>query len=128
MYVLYVIFGILNILILNLEDPKTIADFIDMLLMNQRETYFLDMKQIKVRLSHRFRLFIFTRLFIRVTSFTLKQMYDQYCLITTASTTLSICTQMFTTMIEISCSHKIQNRMYKQERNELIRLKDVHVH
>ena len=125
MHVLYVIFKHSD---LDLKDLKTVIDFIDMLLMNQRETYFLNLKQIKVRLSHRFRFFIFIHLFARVILFALKQIYDQYRLITVASTVLSVCTQMFTTMTRLSCAHKIQNRMYEQEENELIRLKNVHVH
>ena len=110
MRVLYMIFEHSD---LDLEDLKTVVDFIDMLLMNQRETYLLDLKQIKVRLSHRFRLFIFTHLLARVNLFVLKQIYDQYRLITATFTVLSICTQMFTTMTELSCVYKIQNRMYK---------------
>ena len=37
---------------LDLKDLKTVIDFIDLLLMNQRQIYILNMKQIKVRLSH----------------------------------------------------------------------------
>ena len=113
---------------LDLEDLKTVIDFIDLLLMNQRQIYILNMKQIKVRLSHRFRLFIFTHLLARVILFALKQIYDQYRLITAAFTVLPVCTRVFTTMTRLLCAHKIQNRMYEQEENELIRLKDVHVH
>ena len=113
MHVLYVIFEHFD---LDLEDLKTVIDSIDMLLMNQRETYLLNLKQVKVRLSHRFRLFIFIYLLARVIFFALKQIYDQYRLITTASTVLSVCTRVFTTMTRLSCAHKIQNRMYKQEK------------
>ena len=111
---------------LDLEDLKTVIDFIDLLLMNQRQIYILNMKQIKVRLSHRFRLFIFIHLLARVISFALKQIYDQYRLITAASTALSVCTRMFTTMTELLCAHKIQERMF--ERSKLIQLKDVYFH
>ena len=61
---------------LNLEDLKTMINFIDLLLMNQRQIYILNIKQIKVRLSHRFRLFIFIYLLTRVISFALKQIYN----------------------------------------------------
>ena len=103
---------------LDLEDLKTVIDFIDLLLMNQRQIYILNMKQIKVRLSHRFRSFIFIYLLARDTSFALKQIYNQYRLITAAFTALSVCTRVFTTMTELLCAHKIQKRMF--ERNELI--------
>ena len=92
---------------LDLKDLKTVIDFIDLLLMNQRQIYILNMKQIKVRLSHRFRLFIFTHLLARVIFFALKQIYDQYRLITAASTVLPVCTQVFTTMTRLLCAHKI---------------------
>ena len=111
---------------LDLGDLKTVVDFIDLLLMNQRQTYILDMKQVKVRLPHRFRLPIFTHLLARVTSFALKQIYDQYRLITAASTALPVCTRVFTTVTGLPCAHKIQERMF--ERGGLIQLKDVHSH
>ena len=111
---------------LDLEDLKTVIDFIDLLLMNQRQIYILNMKQIKVRLSHRFRLFIFTHLFARVISFVLKQIYNQYRLIIAAFTALFVCTRMFTTITELLYAHKIQKRMF--ERDKLIQLKDVYFH
>ena len=99
-----------------------------MLLTNQYQTYVLDLKQEKMRLSHRFRLSIFICLLIRVTSYALKQIYQQYLLITQALTALPACINVFIIVIGLSCSHRIQKRMYEQETDELIQLKDIHTH
>ena len=65
-----------QILTLDLENFKIVVNFINLLLINQHQLYFLDLKQKKVRLSHRFRLLIFICLLIRVIFYALKQIYQ----------------------------------------------------
>ena len=113
---------------LDLEDLKTVVDFIDLLLINQHQSYFLNLKKKKVRLSHRFRLSIFICLLTRVTFYALKQIYQQYFLITSTFTALPACINVFIIVIELSCSHRIQQRMYDHETDEFIQLKDIHTH
>ena len=99
-----------------------------MLLIDQYQIYVLNLKQEKMRLSHRFRLFVFICLLIRIISYALKQIYQQYLLITETFTALFACINVFIIVIELSCLHRIQKRMYEQETNQLIQLKNIYTH
>ena len=71
-----------------------------MLLNKKPQIYVLNLKQNKMRLSHRFRLITFIYFLTRVIFYILNQIYQHYLLITMNFTVLSICINVFIIVIE----------------------------
>jgi multisubunit Na+/H+ antiporter MnhG subunit len=78
-----------------------------------------------MRYSIELRKSIFQQLFSFVTSIALWKILSQYKKLIERSTVISACTKVFIIIIELSCSHKIQERLY-DEKSLLI--EDVHSH
>ena len=104
------------------------VDNLDILLINQRETYLLDFENAKMRLPHRLRLSIYINLIGHITPYAFKLIHDQYLLITAVNTVLLFCKHIFTKTTGLPCSHQIQNRMYDRAKGGIISLKNVHPH
>jgi catabolite regulation protein CreA len=108
------------------EDLKTVIDDINLLLTNEAHDHLIAINEVKDRFLMRLRKSIFQQLTAYVSSYALRKIADQYSLLIDRSTTIFSCTRAFTTSIRLSCSHKIQQRMY--ETDESLLLKDVHSH
>jgi hypothetical protein len=109
----------------SIDDLKTMIDEINLLLMNEYHNYLLKFEEAKIRLSMKLNKSIYQRLTAHVTSYILRMIDEQYKLIINQSIALSSCTNAFIIIIELSCSHRIQNRLFDEE---FLILKDVHSH
>jgi hypothetical protein len=109
----------------SIEDLKTMMNDIDLLLKNELHNYHLALEKAKIRFFMSFRKSIFQNLIAYVIFHVLKMILEQYNLLTERSTIFSRCTNVFIITIDLSCSHKIQERLYNEE---FLLLKDVHVH
>jgi hypothetical protein len=107
------------------EDLKTMINAINLLLMNEYQNYLLRLKEQKIRYSLDLRKKIYQQLFAYITHHVLRKISHQYDLLTERSTALNACINDFIIITELSCSHRIQNRMFKRE---IIQLEDVHSH
>ncbi len=107
------------------ENLKTMINAINLLLMNEYQNYLLRLKEQKIRYSLDLRKKIYQQLFAYITHHALRKISHQYDLLTERSTALNACINVFIIITELSCSHRIQNRMFKRE---IIQLKDVHSH
>ena len=105
---------------------KTVMNEINLLLINEIHNHLIVFDEIKTRLFNDFRKSVFQRLIAYITSYALRQIYNQYKLMIDRATAISRCTHVFTTTIDLSCSHKIQERMYQED--ESLLLKNVHHH
>jgi hypothetical protein len=85
----------------------------------------LTIEEAKIRFFMILRAFIFQQAWSYVTSNALKMILNQYNLLTERSTAISLCTHVFITTTELSCSHKFQERLYN---DDFILLKNVHMH
>jgi hypothetical protein len=83
------------------------------------------MKEAKMRYFIELRKFIFDQLTSFVTSTALWKILSQYKRLIECFTIISACIRIFITIIELSCSHKTQNRMYEEE---CLLIEDVHSH
>jgi uncharacterized membrane protein YobD (UPF0266 family) len=108
-----------------IEDLKTMIDEINLLLMNEYHNYLLKFEKTKMRLSMKLRKSIYRELQAFVTFYVLRMIDQQYVKLTNQSTALSSCIKTFITIIDLSCSHKIQKRLFKEE---CLLLEDVHSH
>ncbi len=109
----------------SIDDLKTMIDEINFLLMNEYHNYLLKFEEAKMRLSMKLNKSIYQRLIAHVTSHVLKMIDKQYKLLINQSIALSFCTNVFTIIIELSCNHRIQNRLFDEE---FLTLKNVHSH
>lgn len=100
----------------------------NILLINQRENYLIDLEDAKQRLSHRLRLSIYFNLIGHITPHALKLIHTQYELVTANQTALPPCKHIFTQTTGLPCSHRIQDRMYDEASGGIILLEDVHPH
>jgi hypothetical protein len=104
---------------------KKVVDDINLLLTNQIHNHALTMIAAQLRFSIELRQSVFQKLTAHVTLYALRLIASQYHLLIERSTVLILCIKIFSTTTELSCSHKIQKRLY---RNEMLMLKNVHVH
>jgi hypothetical protein len=109
----------------SIEDLKTMMNDINLLLINELHNHLLAVENAKIRFSMRRNKFIFQQVASYVVLNVLKMILDQYDLFVQRLTTLSFCTHVFITIIGLSCSHKIQERLYEED---FILLKDIHNH
>lgn len=103
-------------------------DNFDILLINQREIYFLNFENVKIKLLYKHRLLIYINLIGQIILFVIKLIHEQYLLIIAVNTVLSVCKYIFIKIIGFLCFHQIQNKMYDRTRNEIILLKNIYSH
>ena len=109
-------------------DLKTVVDAIELLLTNQRHDYLNAFEIAKTRLSLKLRVPILRELTPYVTPFALRLVLQQYKKIVSLQECLSACINVFTTTTDLSCSHKIQSRMYDGAQGGVLKLEDIHPH
>ncbi len=109
----------------SIDDLKTMMNEINLLLINEHHNYLIEMKEAKMRYFIELRKFIFDQLTSFVTSTALWKILSQYKRLIECFTIISACIRIFITIIELSCSHKTQNRMYEEE---CLLIEDVHSH
>ncbi len=109
----------------SIDDLKTMIDEINFLLMNEYHNYFLKFEDAKFRYSMKLAKSIYQQLKAYVTSHALRKIDAQFNLLIDQSTVFSACIKAFITTIKLSCSHKIQKRLYEKV---FLLLEDVHSH
>jgi hypothetical protein len=109
----------------SIDDLKTMIDEINFFLMNEYHNYFLKFEKTKIRLSIKLKKSIYQRLIAHVTFYVLRMIDEQYKSIISQLIAFSSCTNVFIIIIELFCSHRIQNRLLNEE---FLTLKDVHSH
>jgi hypothetical protein len=107
------------------SDLKSVIEDIDLLLINEHHDHLLKLNDDKTRFLMKLRKSIFQQISSYIITSTRRRNATQYQLIINQITTLSLCTQTFITIIDLSCSHKIQKRMFKKE---CILMKNIHSH
>lgn len=100
---------------------------INFLLINEIHNYLIAFEETKVRYSAELQKSMFDQLVAHVTLYALRKIYPQYIKLIDRSTIVPRCIDVFITTIDLSCSHKIHQRMYEKEKRRLL-LKDVHMH
>ncbi len=108
------------------EDLKTMIDQIDLLLMNQYDDYRLRLTDEQIRYSLNLRKKIYQQIASYITHYALRKIAHQYDLLTKRSTIIEACSNVFIIITEMPCSHRIQKRLYEEEK--VILLKNVHSH
>ncbi len=107
------------------DDLKTMIDSISLMLKNQIHNHQIAWNENKIKFSAECRKFIFQQLTAFVTSYVIRQMMSQYQLLTKRSIVLSSCIDIFIIIMNLSCSHKMQKRLYQKES---LLIEDVHSH
>jgi hypothetical protein len=107
------------------DDLKIVIDEINLLLTNELHDYLLKLKDNKIRFSMHLNKSIYSQIVVYVSRHAIKKINTQYNLLTNWSTALSRCIEIFIIIIDLFCSHKIQQRMYENER---LLMKNVHFH
>jgi hypothetical protein len=107
------------------EDLKIVIDSINLLLINQTQNHLLALNDVKLRYSAHLRKLIFQQLFAFVTSTVINLMLPQYQLLSDRPIALFSCIDVFIRIMKLSCSHKMQERLYQ---NESLLIEYVHPH
>jgi histone-lysine N-methyltransferase SETD2 len=107
------------------KNLKTMMNDINLLLINEKHNHSIDLVDARMRYSTELRKSIFQQLASFVTSIALWKILSQYKKLIERSTMISACTKIFIIIIELSCSHKIQERLYDEES---LLIEDVHSH
>ena len=107
------------------EDLKTMIDDIVLLLNNEMHKYFIVFEKAKFRYFIKFRQNFFSRLIVHVIFYVVRRIATQYDLLIARFTIVSSCTNVWITITRLSCSHKIQKRLFQ---NEILQLENVHSH
>ena len=111
-----------------IDDLKTIMNKLNLLFIDRRHDYVQTREKTKTRLFHDLRFQLFRNLIFRVTSFALRKTYQQWQRLTQQSIAIESCTNIFITIMRLSCAHRIQNRMYDRANEEMLLLKNIHSH
>ena len=107
------------------DDLKNVIDEITLLLTNELHEHLIVINSVKNRISTDFNKTIFNCLKEQITLFALQKILDQYRLLIERSTAIRACSEVFTTIIDLLCSHKIQKRLYDKD---VLLLQNVHSH
>jgi hypothetical protein len=107
------------------DDLKTMIKDIDLLLINEHHNYLLKLNDDKMRFLMKLRKSIFQQISSYIITSAIRRIVTQYQLVIEKSTTLIACTQIFIIIIDLSCNHKIQKRLYKKRS---LLMKNVHSH
>ncbi len=109
----------------SIDDLKIVMNDINLLLINEQHNYLIDINETRLRYSIELRKSIFNQLASFVTSIALRKILSQYKKLIERLTIIAACIRIFTTITELSCSHKIQQRLYEEES---LLIEDVHSH
>jgi hypothetical protein len=109
----------------SIEDLKIVMNSIKLLLINETHNHLLALKDVKLRCSAHLRKLIFQQLLAFVISTIINLMMSQYSLLFDRSIAFFSCIDVFIKIMRLSCSHKMQKRLY-QDDNLLI--ENVHSH
>ncbi len=107
------------------DDLKTVVNDINLMLINERQNYRIDLDENRIRYPMKLRKPIFQQLASFVINVALRKMNSQYQMLVKRPTVMPRCTNVFTIITDLSCSHRIQKRLYQEES---ILLEDVHSH
>ncbi len=107
------------------NDLKTVIDAINLLLINEYTTYLMKIDDDKIRLSMKLNKSIFQNLIAHIIISALRRIMNQYKLLTEQSTMMLACTNIFIDITELSCNHKIQKRLFAEEK---LMIENVHSH
>ncbi len=107
------------------DNLKTVIDENNFLLIKKLNNYRLKLKNNKIGFFLRLHNFIFDQISAHVSRHAIKKIETQYHLLIQQSTILLQCINVFIIIIDLSCSHQIQQRLFQSE-NVLI--KNVHSH
>ncbi len=107
------------------QDLKTVMNDINLLLINEHHNHILKLKDDKMRFSMKLRKSIFQLISSYITTSIIRRIAAQYQLLIEKSTILIACTHVFIIITELSCNHKIQERLFNEE---CLLLKNVHSH
>ncbi len=107
------------------KDLKIVMKSIDLLLMNEYTNHTLAIASAKIRYFLKLRQFIYQLIASHVTHVVIRKIHSQYELLTKNSTVVSVCIEVFIIIIDLSCSHLIQKRLYE---NEFLLIENVHSH
>ena len=108
-------------------DLKTVMDGINLLLINELHNYLIRLDEAKMRLPTDIRKPIFQKISPYVTPYALRKIMPQYERLVGQSTAIPACTGTFSLTMGLSCSHKIQERLYGDGGGKLL-LEDIHPH
>jgi hypothetical protein len=96
-----------------------------LMLVNEHHNYLIEMKKTKMRYSIELWKSMFDQLVSYVTSIALWKILSQYKKLIEHFTIISACIKIFIIIIELSCFHIIQKRLYDEER---LLIENVHLH
>ena len=116
---------------------KSFVDFADnfKIMMNKLKLFFKKvwyiynqaLKESKVRLSNKLRgVSIFRDVTAFVISFAMFQIYEQYKRLCYEFTIIPTCIDSFNKIMRLSCTHKIQERLYNRASGEIFKLKNFY--
>ncbi len=109
----------------SMSDLKTMMNDINLMFINEHHNYLIEMNEARMRYSIELRKSIFDQLVSYVTSIALWKILSQYKKLIEHFTVISVCIKIFITIIELSCSHIIQKRLFEEES---LLIEDVHSH
>jgi uncharacterized membrane protein len=109
----------------SIDDLKTIVNNISLLLKNEIHDHLIEWNENKIRYFVECRKSIFHQLAAFVIFYAIKQMLSQLKLLTKRTTVISSCTDTFIKTMRLSCSHKMQKRLFQ---NESLLIENVHFH
>jgi capsule polysaccharide modification protein KpsS len=98
------------------DDLKTMIDAINLLLINEYSIYLMKVENDKIRLSMKLNKSIFQNLIAHIITSVLRRIMNQYKLLIEQSTMMFACINIFIDITELSCSHKIQKRLFVEEK------------
>jgi hypothetical protein len=111
------------------DDFKVVIDEIILLLTNELHNHLIIINSTKDRYLINLRKSVFQRLTSHVTSHALRKVLLQYNLLVEQSIAIRACINVFTITIDLSCSHKIQKRLYQEDEDEdVLLLKNIYSH
>jgi hypothetical protein len=109
----------------SIDDLKIVINDINLLLTNELQNHLLIIENARIRFLMNFRKLIFQQVASYVALNVLRMILDQYDFFMQRFTILSSCTHVFIITIDLSCSYKIQERLYNED---FILLEDIHDH
>ncbi len=106
-------------------DLKTVMNGINLLLINEHHKHVLAFADEKVKFPTALRKPVFNQLKAHITHYAIRKIVTQYDLLTEKPTVIGLCIRTFIIITGLSCSHKIQDRLFNEES---LLLEDVHSH
>ncbi len=94
---------------------KTMMNDINLMFINEHHNCLIEMNEAKMRYSIELRKSIFDQLVSYVTSIALWKILSQYKKLIEHLTVISVCIKIFIIIIELSCFHIIQKRLFEEK-------------